>query len=154
MLFFILNGLIRDMGSCQYKNRSEFLENACWFSSSIFIHVWHIYWKTPVAPLTSRIISQLLTAVWNIQPKVTFPSSANKPAGDGKSGLNGLSSTRQVGWLRRRRQSVSAFRRWLEWNGTWTQIMWSAFQRGGRVGAWVGEGRADKTNPKKLLAAE
>lgn len=34
----------------------------------------------------------------------------------------------------------------------WTQIIWSTIQRGGRVGGW--EGRADKTNPKKLLAAE
>lgn len=34
----------------------------------------------------------------------------------------------------------------------WTQIIWSSNQRGGRVGGW--EGRADKMNPKKLLAAE
>lgn len=69
-----------------------------------------------------------------------------------ESSFSGPSLPGQVGRLHRWRQSGSTFRRRVDSKRSQAGHISSGAPFRGRVDAWVG-GWADKTNPKKLLAA-
>lgn len=87
-----------------------------------------------------------------MQPEVTFHLNANKPAQEEKRFNSSQTQDRRADCREGGRVCLLLEAVLARVKPNWTQIIWSTIQRGGRVGGW--EGRADKTNPKKLLAAE